>query len=111
MVRRPPSLLPLCACGCRQRVKSRDCRFASPQCVPRSLRADNCRRGRRTFAYRRRALAFRDDLARLTAGGRRITREDLLVAFHRVYRRGYNSGFRVAQRGGSLSDAQERGAA
>ncbi len=106
--------LALCrTCGVN-RVKDPKHTFCSPGCVPRSVRQDNCRRGRKTFAYRRRALSFREDLDRL---GRTPTREDMLAIFQRVYRRAYNSGFQAGRTArlmgdvGALTRAMERGAA
>lgn len=79
------TVLPLCACGCGQPVKTRRNRWATPGCVPRSERATWCRKGRKTHAYRRRARIFQQELAQL---GPRFTREDLLVVFQRIYKRG-----------------------
>lgn len=90
--------LRLCACGCGNRVKFRRCRYASHACVPKSLRAENCRRGRATYAYRCRMRIFNAEVAALN--GRSVTREDLLAVFMRIYTRAYNSGFRTGQRGG-----------
>jgi len=87
---------PFCACGCGERVKGWRNRYASPECVPSSLRADNCRRGRKTFAYRRRAILFRAELERLTGEGRKVNTEDLLTSFHSVYKRGYVNGYHAS---------------
>lgn len=105
----------LCAtCGIR-RVKGAHNRFCSQACVPRSLRQANCRKGRKTFAYRRRALAFRGDLERI---GRSTTREDLLDVFNAIYKRAYNSGFQTGKKRRDELDAamvlpaaRDRGAA
>ena len=93
---------------CGHTVKGRDNRFCSPACVPKSIRQDNYRRGRKTFAYRRRALCFRSDLERL---GRSFSREELLTVFWTVYKRGYVTGFKTGRAGSSFQDAVERGAA
>ena len=110
---RHSGLKPLCACGCAQRVKGWDNRWATPQCVPKSVRSESGRRGRKTFAYRRRALLFKAELDRLTARGRTVTRESLAEAFFSVYRRGYMNGF-CAKRGGwqpTISDSDAEDAA
>lgn len=108
----------LCQCGCGRVVKSRRAaaKWASQACVPRSVRAANCRKGRRTYAYRRRALAFKADLDRVV--GRSLTREDLLAVLQAVYKRAYNTGFQAgksaARRGDvaiALAAAKEREAA
>lgn len=95
------SSYPLCACGCGARVKRSKCRYASVECIPREIRQAAGSKGRRTYAYRRRAMAYRQDLERL---GRHPTREDLLTVFHRIYRRGYNSGFQVGRIAGATQD-------
>ena len=113
----PVSQYPLCATCHTNRVKGRNNRFCSPQCVPRAIRADNCRRGRKTYAYRRRAVMLKRFLDRVS--GRTITREvlcDLLWEFGKVrYQAGFQVGRSVAKRGDdwrqALADAQERGAA
>jgi len=96
--------------GCMSRVKRRTNRYCSPACIPRELRVENCRLGRRTYAYRRRAVAFRLELDRLTVR-RRLTREDLLEAFQAVYRRAYNSGWQCGERAGRLRDGSSLTAA
>ncbi len=97
---------------CGARVKHRHALYCSSACVPRSVRADNCRRGRATFAYRRRAVAFRADLARLAG---RVSRGELLAVLWNVYKRGYNSGWQTATNNqgqeSALRDARARGAA
>lgn len=105
---------PICLTCKVNRVRAHHNKYCSPACVPRSVRVENCRRGRKTFAYRRRAMAFRADLERL---GRTPTREDLVALLHTVYRRGYNAGFQVGCRAAKEGDTQslrlarERGAA
>ena len=76
------------------------------------------RKGRLAWAYRRRALAFRADLERLTADGEKVSREDLLDVFMAVYKRAYNSGFQTGLTRCSSRDqeaaflaAKQRGAA
>lgn len=49
------------------------------------------RRGRRTFAYRKRMAAFGQFFASLK--GRELTKEALLGAFVSVYNRGYSAGW------------------
>jgi hypothetical protein len=104
---------PLCkACGAR--CKTFTAKYCSLACVPRQVRADACRKGRQTFAYRRRAAAYREDLSRL---GRTPTREDIVAILHRVYKRAYNTGYQVALRAAvsgdrhALTRAKERDAA
>jgi hypothetical protein len=82
--------------GCPNRVKLRRCTWCSQACVPREVRAENCRKSRATYAYRIRRQQFAEELARLT--DRRVTREDLLATFQAVYQRAYNSGFQAASR-------------
>jgi hypothetical protein len=95
------SLKPLCkGCGLI-RVKSHQNRYCSLACVPRSVRAEGGRRGRRVYAYRRRAMAYRDDLERL---GRTPTREDIIDMLHTVYKRAYNTGYQVAMRASLTND-------
>lgn len=107
---------PLClTCGLH-RVKGAHNKYCCAACVPRALRVANCRQGRRTYAYRRRSLAFKADLERIA--GRPLTRGDLLAVFQTVYKRAYNSGFQAgkgaARRGDealSLAAARDREAA
>lgn len=108
------SLKPLCqGCGV-VRVKSFQNKYCSVACVPLSVRSEGGRRGRRVYAYRRRALAYRGDLERL---GRTPTREDIIAMLHKVYKRGYNTGYQVALRSALTNDryalqrAKERDAA
>lgn len=90
--------LPLCLCGCGERVRRSENRYASHACVPKSLRLAGIMKGRRNFAYRRRALFFRAEHQRLTAAGGRLTTEDLLETFARVYERGYANGHQTASK-------------
>jgi len=82
--------------------------------VPKAIRQANCRKGRKTWAYKRRSAAFRADLERL---GQRVSREDLLDVFQAIYKRAYNSGFQcgralsAADEGIAFAAARERGAA
>lgn len=76
------------------------------------------RKGRLLWAYRRRALAFHADIDRLVAGGRTITREDLLDVFTVVAKRHYNSGYQTGRsrrtaldQGAAMAAAKQRGAA
>lgn len=87
----------LCLCGCGQRVKHHYNKYASVACVPRSIRADACKKGRRTFAYRRRAVLFQASVDRLTSReGRRVSKEDLLTVLMDVYRVGYTNGYHAS---------------
>jgi hypothetical protein len=72
-------------------VKAPTNRYCCPEHVPKSVRQENCRRGRATFAYRQRAQRFARELAMLQ--GRTLTREALLTVFDRINRRGYNTGY------------------
>jgi len=85
---------PFCLCGCRRRVKCWHNRYFSTSCITSEQRAEFCRMGRRTFAYRKRAEKFHSELARL---GRTFNREDLLVCFQRLYRSGYESGYNAGR--------------
>lgn len=82
----------LCLCGCNRPVKHARNLWATPQCVPTWKRAENCRKGRQTYAYRRRARLYRDlvlqhvDEPAARSGGR-ITREMLLALCQAVARR------------------------
>ncbi len=75
----------LCACGCGRAVSNpRRNTWATPQCVPSWKRAENCRKGRKTYAYRRRAQLYRDLIVRhvdqeAARNRGRITREMLLA--------------------------------
>lgn len=97
-----PGRLPRCE-TCQQPCKRRwsrkgvKARFCSAACVPRALRVAGGHKGRRTFAYRVRAEKFRAELQGLE--GKRISAEALYEVFTRIYRRGFNSGFRTGQRG------------
>ena len=86
--------LPLCACGCGRRVNYRTCRYASHDCVPRSLRVAGALKGARTRAFRGRATAFAGELATL---GQTMTREALLAAFRSIDQRAYNRGWKAAK--------------
>jgi hypothetical protein len=72
-------------------VKGPHNRFCCPEHVPKSVRQENCRRGRATFAFRQRAKRFARELAMLQ--GRTLTKEALLTVFDRINRRGYNTGY------------------
>jgi hypothetical protein len=91
-----------CACGCGAQFRPRRIRggwqrYATLACVPSSLRAEVCRRGRRTYAYRCRARRFDAEIKQLQ--GRTLTREDLYAIFARIERRAYNSGFNAGKHG------------
>lgn len=95
MAKRRTGPKPLCRCGCGQRVKGYENTWATPQCVPKSLRSAGAKKGRRTFAYRRRALLFRAELEVLLARPT-LSREDITVAFNKVYDRGWRNGWHTA---------------
>lgn len=105
---------PICK-GCLvARVKDHSAKYCCVACIPRSVRAAACTKGRKNFAYRRRAATYRNDLDGL---GRTPTREDILAVLQKVYVRAYNAGFQVGLRAAMTDDrfalarAQERNAA
>lgn len=91
----------LCACGCQRplkrewRTKGQPARYATPACIPHTVRVMGARKGRRTYAYRKRDERFRAALAQIE--GRRITREQLYDVLADVYRVGYVSGYRAGK--------------
>ena len=95
------ALKPLCRAGCGERVKTWANRWCSPKCIPPESRITAGQKGRKTFAYRKRAEMFSADVDRLPA---RMTREDLMASHMRVYYRGYNAGFMVGRNGYRRSD-------
>jgi hypothetical protein len=94
--------LALCETCKVERVKGYRQRYCSIACVPLAVRQEAGRAGRKTGVYRRRAIAFRADIARLTDSGERVTREDLLDVLAIVYRRAYHAGFFAGRHGGSV---------
>ncbi len=84
---------PLCQCGCGERVKGWHQTYATPQCVPFAIRSAAAKKARRLFAYRRRAIFFREQIERLFSGGPQITREDIATVFDAVYDRGWTNGY------------------
>ncbi len=99
---------PLCATCGLERVKGPTNRFCSPGCVPREVYAANCRRGRATYAYRRRAILLKEYLDRVS--GRAITREDLCELLWAFGQTRYNAGLHVGLRA-ALAEAHARGVA
>jgi len=87
--RRTPK--PFCLCGCNRRVKSwrKNCRYYERACIPPEKRSAWGGMNTRKSAYRVRAIKFQKELQQL---GDRITREDLLACFQRIYECGYKSG-------------------
>ena len=85
---------PLCLCGCGRRVlkanraPGQPIRYASRECVP----AEVWRRGRRTWAFRKRAELFNGLLSRMD---RKLSKEDLFTAFQHAYTKGYNAGYKA----------------
>ncbi len=79
---------PFCKCGCGQRVRQWQNEWATQACVPKQVRSENCMIGRHKYTYQRRAIFFKEELARLLSNGDRLTREDILLVFARVYDRG-----------------------
>jgi hypothetical protein len=92
------------------RVRGAKNKYASFGCIPKAVRIAAGRKGRKNYAYRRRAEAFRADLERMPQS---FTREDLLELLQRVYVRAYNSGFQQGKRADAeaLDRARARGAA
>lgn len=99
---------PLCA-TCGTRVKGRDNRYCCQGCIPKSIRQAACRKGRKTYAYRRRAILLKRYLDRLS--GRSITREELIDVLWEYGKTQYHNGYHVGRADGSLQDAKERQAA
>jgi len=56
------------------------------------------RAGWQKSVVRHRALRFKADIDRLLQTGR-VSREDLIVFAHAIYRRGYDTGLKRAGRG------------
>ncbi len=79
---------PFCKCGCGRRVRQWQNEWATQACVPKLVRSEACMIGRDKYTYRRRALFFRQELGRLLSNGARVTPEDILFSFARVYDRG-----------------------
>jgi len=85
-----------CGLPCKRRKNGKKlARFCSMACVPLSVRQAGGYKGRATYAYRIRAEKFRDELKRLE--GRRVTSEALFEVFNRIYRRGFNTGWRTGR--------------
>lgn len=82
--------------GCGKALSKRHLKTCAAH-VPRSVRANAARKSRRTFAYRKRMATFTAEIAQLM--GERVTREDLLEVFRRVYVRGYGSGWQACRKG------------
>lgn len=82
---------PLCVCGCGRRCGQSRNRYATPACVPRGDRAAWASHGRRRSLFKFRLQKFREDIRQLQDAGR-ISAEDLLVVFTRIYKRGYHAG-------------------
>lgn len=87
--------IPLCACGCGQRVRRYFHVWVNGH-VPRSVRSAGGAKGRSNYAFKRRRMFFDAALKRLTADGRRFTQEDLLAVFNDVYTHGYQVGYKAA---------------
>lgn len=102
------SRYPLCE-TCGTRCRYRNGRFCSHACIPKSARQQWCKKGRKTYAYRRRAIMLKRYLDRLS--GKRVTREELCEVLWEFGKVRYNVGFQVAKHGGSLQDAKDRDAA
>jgi hypothetical protein len=105
----PKSQYPLCQTCHIVRVKGRRNRFCSPGCIPKSERQAWCLKGRKTYAYRRRAVILKQHLDRLT--GRHVTKEELLDVLWAYGKQQYANGYHVGLLRGNLLDAKARGAA
>ena len=80
-----------CACGCGEWLKRNAKAYASRACVPRSVRVAGGKKGGAQRIAKGRLRLFGDELKRLIAC-QPMTREDVLVAFAAVYRKGYHAG-------------------
>ena len=83
---------PPCICGCGRRCGHHRNRYATPACVPKADRAAWASAGRRRSLFKFRVQKFRAEIRQLQQHGGRITADDLLVAFTRIYDRGYHAG-------------------
>lgn len=99
MTKRRTGPKPLCLTCRVRRVNEWANRFCSQACVPYETRAASCRKSRKTFAYRRRAVFFADVFARMTEGRTRVTKEAVLDALMEAYTRGYGNGYHKAVAG------------
>ena len=101
---------PICAKpGCENRVKDSRKRWCCREHVPDEVRRAAGQKGRATFAYNCRVRLFRAELAQLT--GRRLTREDLLVVFARIYQKGRTANRQIVyQLRQQIEDLRGRGA-
>lgn len=88
--------MPPCACGCGRSVLRRHRRYLR-ECVPRELRASGGSKGRRNFAYRRRALRYRTELQALMLRGTTLSTESLLELCERIWRRAYMTGYHACE--------------
>lgn len=105
----PRSEYRLCqTCGVK-RVKGRDNRFCSLACIPKTERREWILKGRKTYAYRRRAIYLKPLLDRLS--GTRITREELCDVLWQARKDGYAAGYHCKRGGGNWQAAKDRDAA
>ena len=73
-------------------------KYFSQACVPRTVRSEAAKKGRRSFAYRRRAILFRAAVQRMrTRDSRKVSHEDLLAVLMDVYRVAYGNGYHAAE--------------
>jgi len=77
--------LPFCRCGCGRRVKVGRHRWATPQCVPRSLRAETMRRNAIAHGYRVRRQKFAAIWRRIAADRSVVTRGMVFAAMAEAY--------------------------
>lgn len=88
---------PICRCGCGRRCYPRST-WASQACVPPAVRVAAMKAGWAKSVVRLRALRFKADIDRLLQAGR-VSREDLIVFAHTIYRRGYDTRLKRERRG------------
>jgi hypothetical protein len=90
------TLKPFCRCGCGRRVKRLPNVHYERACRPKESFSAASRKGNRAYSYKSRRLKFQAELEQLP---QRLTREDLVAAFYRIYRRAYNSGWNACKLG------------
>lgn len=93
--------LPLCQtcggpCQRRWRLKGVPTKFCCPGCIPRQLRVEAGRKGRKAFIVRRRLVLYRQELRRLHAL-ERITSSELVATFAAIYERAWDNGYSTCE--------------
>lgn len=87
---------PKCACGCGQRVRRPGRQYLAGH-IPSSVRAEGGRKARRAFAFKSRTMRFGRTFDRMTAGGKRVTKEAILDAFAEIDRQGFDRGYHACE--------------